>query len=154
MSDGRAIEPSNGVTAAELGLHSRDLSLFAADVRLSPQRATITVRPEGLGQGGRGKCHTSKRGWPLATHACGGRATVPSLSAPLSRSNPPPPSCPLSPSNPPPPHPKVRGDRILFRTEAIKAIIQRDQTVLIKNRWDAWCTCGVRRVADAVRDVG
>ncbi|EFJ44560.1 hypothetical protein VOLCADRAFT_118703 [Volvox carteri f. nagariensis] len=68
-SDGRTLEPNGGVTASELGLHSRDLSLFARDSRLSPQRATIAVR----------------------------------------------------------------GDRILFRTEAIKAVIERDQCTLIKN---------------------
>ena len=40
------------VTATELGLHSRDLSLFAADSRLSPQRATITVgRGRRIGNG-------------------------------------------------------------------------------------------------------
>ncbi|GIL81223.1 hypothetical protein Vretifemale_10273 [Volvox reticuliferus] len=71
-SDGRTLEPNGGVTASELGLHSRDLSLFARDSRLSPQRATIAVR----------------------------------------------------------------GDRILFRTEAIKAVIERDQCTLIKNKRD------------------
>ncbi|GIL58421.1 hypothetical protein Vafri_13535 [Volvox africanus] len=71
-SDGRTLEPNGGVTASDLGLHSRDLSLFARDSRLSPQRATITVR----------------------------------------------------------------GDRILFRTEAIKAVIERDQCTLIKNKRD------------------
>ncbi|KAG2495912.1 hypothetical protein HYH03_006149 [Edaphochlamys debaryana] len=71
-SDGRTLEPSEGLSASELGLHSRDLSLFAADSRLSPQRATIAVR----------------------------------------------------------------GDRILFRTEAIKAVIEKDQCTLIKNKRD------------------
>ncbi|GLI61123.1 hypothetical protein VaNZ11_003397 [Volvox africanus] len=71
-SDGRTLEPNGGVTASDLGLHSRDLSLFARDSRLSPQRATITVR----------------------------------------------------------------GDRILFRTEAVKAVIERDQCTLIRNKRD------------------
>jgi hypothetical protein len=34
-----------GLSGADLGLHSRDLSLFTTDSRLSPQRATIAVRP-------------------------------------------------------------------------------------------------------------
>eukprot|EP00198_Chlamydomonas_reinhardtii_P005529 XP_001694865.1 predicted protein [Chlamydomonas reinhardtii] len=79
LSDGRTLEPNGGVTAAELQLHSRDLSLFAADSRLSPQRATIAAR----------------------------------------------------------------GDRILFRTEAIKAVIERDRVTLIKNRCVCVCVWGV-----------
>ncbi|GFR48467.1 hypothetical protein Agub_g10155 [Astrephomene gubernaculifera] len=71
-SDGRTLEPNGGLTASDLGLHSRDLSLFASDSRLSPQRATIAVR----------------------------------------------------------------GDRILFRSEAIKAVIEREQCTLIKNKRD------------------
>ncbi|KXZ50314.1 hypothetical protein GPECTOR_17g953 [Gonium pectorale] len=71
-SDGRTLEPVGGRTATELGLHSRDLSIFASDSRLSPQRATIAAR----------------------------------------------------------------GDRVLFRTEAIKAVIERDRCTLIKTKKD------------------
>lgn len=43
-SCGSAIEHMVARSPEELGLHPRDVSLFAADSRLFPQRATITAR--------------------------------------------------------------------------------------------------------------